>query len=167
MVDGPIDRVQQQWRQERPDLDTSSIAIFGRIDRLSKVTHAEGKKWLETLGISSWEYEVLATLRRSGPEYQLAPRQLSDALLVSGSALTNRLDHLERAGLVQRQPDPADRRGLRIKLTRKGQEQADGLVEAYLMRENELLEPLTARERRSLGGLLRKLLMALEPTTSA
>ena len=163
MTDGPIDIVQQQWQRERPDLDTSSIAIFGRIDRVSKVAQAQGKKVLDQLDVSAWEYEVLATLRRSGPDYELTPRELSGALLVSGGALTNRLDHLERAGYVERRQDPSDRRSIRIRLTRKGHEAADELVDLYLGRENELLDSLNTREQRLLEGLLRKLLISLEP----
>lgn len=163
MPDGPIDIVQRQWQKERPDLDTSALAILGRIERLAKVTHAEGKKVLEQRDVSSWEYEVLATLRRSGPDYELTPRELGDELLLSGGALTNRLDHLELAGYVERQPDPSDRRAIKIRLTDKGRQTADRLVEVYLARETELLGSLSARERRLLEGLLRKLLIALEP----
>lgn len=163
MPEGPIDLVQQQWKRERPDLDASSIAIFGRIDRVSKVAHAEGRKALEQVDVSPWEYEVLATLRRSGPDYELAPRELGEALLVSGGALTNRLDHLELAGYLQRMPDPSDRRAIKIRLTDLGRETADKLVEVYFRREAELLDTLSARERRTLEGLLRKLLIALEP----
>ena len=163
MPEGPIDVVQQQWQRERPDLDTSPIAILGRIDRLSKVAQAEGKKVLARLDVSSWEYEVLATLRRSGPRYELTPRELGEALLVSGGALTNRLDHLELAGHVERRPDPTDRRAVRIRLTQKGRRTADTLVEVYLAREAVLLGVLNTRERRTLEGLLRKLLIALEP----
>jgi DNA-binding MarR family transcriptional regulator len=164
---GPIDHVQAQWQTARPELDTRSIAVFGRIDRLSKLAQAEGKKLLESLGTSPWEYEVLVTLRRAAPDFELAPRQLSEALLVSAGALTNRLDHLERAQLVERHPDPTDRRALRVRLTPRGRARADELVDAYLRRERALLDGLNARERRSLEGLLRKLLMTVEPVVTA
>jgi len=167
MIEGPIDIVQRQWQSERPDLDTSSIGILGRIDRVSKVAQAEGKKVLDALDVNGWEYEVLATLRRTGPDYELTPRDLSETLLVSGSALTNRLDHLERAGYVERRPDLEDRRSIRIRLTKKGHDSANQLVEAYLSREKELLGGLNNREQRTLEGLLRKLLISIEPLAGA
>lgn len=159
---GPIDVVLEQWRRERPDLDASPIGIFGRISRLARVVENSGKQLLRKCGLNPWEYEVLATLRRSGPTYQLAPRQLGKALLVSSGALTNRIDHLERAGLVERLPDPTDRRALLIRLTPEGRKRVDQIVDAYLAREHELLVPLSTRERRTAEDLLRKLLISIE-----
>ena len=160
----PIDAVQTQWRRERPDLDASPIGVFGRISRLARIVESEGKKLLRRFGLRQWEYEMLATLRRSGPELELTPTALGEALLVSSGALTNRIDHLERAGLVERRDHPKDRRALLVRLTPEGRTRADRVVEAYLRQERSLLEHLTQRERTSLEGLLRKLLIPLDPT---
>jgi DNA-binding MarR family transcriptional regulator len=76
--------------------------------------------------------------------------------------MTNRLDHLERSGDIERRSDPSDRRALRIRLTEKGRQRAEMTVEAYLRRERELLGALDACERQSLERLLRKLVVAAE-----
>jgi DNA-binding MarR family transcriptional regulator len=163
MPKGPIDVIKAQWREERPDLDTSSIGVSDRIDRLAKIIQGEAKKVLESLGTSPWEYEVLVALRRSGPDYELLPRELADALLVSSGALTNRLDHLEKARLIERRPNQSDRRSLRIRLTKKGAARADALVEVSLRRKRELFDALGPAERETLEKILQKLLIALEP----
>lgn len=159
-----IDLVMEQWRQERSDLDVSSIGVFGHISRLSRLVGLTEKKFLRQLGLEPWEYEVLAILRRSGPTYAVSPKEIGRASLVSSGALTNRLDHLEQAGLVERHPDPQDRRALIITLTAKGRERADQVVGVYLQQEEELLSPLSARERHTTADLLRKLLVFIEGT---
>ena len=163
---GPIDVVQEQWRTERPDLDSTSIGVFGRVSRLTRLVEARGKKLLRRLGLRPWEYDMLATLRRAGPTGGLTPTELSEALLVSSATLTNRLDQLERMGLIERQDHPDDRRALLVGLTDDGRSQADRAVEAYLKQELELLNALNARERKSLEGLLRKLLLSVEPSVA-
>jgi DNA-binding MarR family transcriptional regulator len=162
MLQGPIDSVRQQWKRELPDLDTSSLAVFGRIDRVAKTVRTQGKAALAELGVRPWEYEILATLRRSAPANELAPRELSAELVVSTGAMTNRLDHLERSGDIERSADPDDRRALRIRLTEKGRQRAERAVETYLRRERELLGALDAWERQSLERLLRKLVAATD-----
>lgn len=109
---------------------------------------------------------MLATLRRAGPDGGLTPTELSGALLVSSATLTNRLDQLERNGLVERKDHPGDRRALLIDLTDDGRAQVDRAVEACLGQERDLLDVLSARERRNLEGLLRKLLISLEPSAT-
>jgi DNA-binding MarR family transcriptional regulator len=162
---GPIDVVQEQWREQRPDLDPSPIGVFGRVTRLTRLVESKGKKLLRSIGLQPWEYEMLATLRRSSPASGLTPTELADALLVSSGTLTNRIDQLERAGLVERHDHPEDRRALLVKLTDEGRAQVDRAVKQYLRQEHELLDSLTLRERRSLEGLLRKLLISLEPSS--
>ena len=163
---GPIDVVQEQWRTQRPDLDPTPIGVFGRASRLTRLVEARGKKLLRRLGLRPWEYEMLATLRRAGPAGGLTPTELSEALLVSSATLTNRLDQLERTGLIERQDHPDDRRALLVGLTNDGRQQADRAVEAYLSQERELLNALNVRERKSLEGLLRKLLLSVEPAVT-
>lgn len=164
---GPIDVVQQEWRKERPDLDPTPIGVFGRTSRVTRLVESQGKKLLRKLGLRPWEYEVLATLRRTNPDAGLTPTELGEALLASSATLTNRIDQLERAGLVERRNHPDDRRALLVRLTDEGRTQVDRAVEAYLEKEQELLETLTIRERKSLEGLLRKLLISLDPSVSA
>lgn len=162
MKRGPIDIALEQWRRERPDLDFSPIGVWGHVTRVSRIVRAAEKRILGQFDIETWEFEVLSTLRRSGPTYQLAPKQLGQAALVSSGALTNRIDHLERAGLVERHPDPHDRRGLLIQLTAKGKARVDEILEDYLAAQAQLLHVFASSERRTAENLFRKLLISLE-----
>jgi DNA-binding MarR family transcriptional regulator len=82
-------------------------------------------------------------------------------MMLTSSGTTKRLDHLERAGLIERTPDPADRRGVLIALTPKGREVIDEVTEAHLANERRLLGALSNAEQRKLAELLRKLRLGL------
>jgi DNA-binding MarR family transcriptional regulator len=112
-------------------------------------------------GLEPGWHDVLATLRRTGAPFRLRPTDLMDALMLTSSGTTKRLDRLERAGLIAREPDPTDRRGTLIALTEKGRELIDGVTAAHLANEERLLAALAADEREQLAGLLRKLLLGL------
>src|SRR4051794_19896064 len=157
-----VDRIVAQWARERPDLSTDAMAAFGRIYRLAKVLGDRQEKVYAALGINRGEFDVLATLRRGGEPFQLAPKALSESLMLTTGGMTGRLDRLERAGLVTRSPDPADRRGLVITLTPHGREVIDEAVVAGLDAQREVLERLPETSRRRLSTLLRDLLAAAE-----
>lgn len=116
----PVDAIIEQWATVRPDLDTGAMEVFGRISRLARAMSDRMEKAYATLGIGRGEFDVLATLRRSGEPYTLSPRQLSATLMLTTGGMTGRLDKLERAALLRRSPDPHDRRGLQVTLTEKG-----------------------------------------------
>jgi DNA-binding MarR family transcriptional regulator len=150
-----------QWRRERPDLDPSPMALLGR---LAEAAHVIARDRLNPLfarfGLQPGEFDVLATLRRSGAPFVLTPTQLYEATMVSSGGMTNRLDRLERAGLIERRPDPGDRRGVLVALTGAGRVLIDEAVTAHVANEHDLLAPLGAGEREMLGRLLGKLLAA-------
>ena len=155
-----IDRIVEQWNQERPDLDHSPTETLQRITRLSLL---QGVSFAEVFGryeISFGEYLVLAALRRAGPPYQMNPTSLFNSVILSSGAMTKRLDRLEEMGLVERQPDPNDRRGRLVVLTERGRELVDAAVADHLENEQALLGALDAGEREKLAGLLRKLLLS-------
>ncbi len=102
-------------------------------------------------------------MRRTGPTYQLTPSELAATTMVTSGAITKRLDRLERAGLIERSPDPTDRRGTLIGLTDAGRELIDSVTGPHLANEARLLESLTAEERDQLAALLRKLSLGLPP----
>jgi DNA-binding MarR family transcriptional regulator len=83
--------------------------------------------------------------------------------MLTSSGTTKRLDRLERAGLIARQPDPADRRSTLIALTDAGRELVDTATAAHLANERRILAGLTAAEQGRLADLLRKLTLALPP----
>ncbi|WP_030758908.1 MarR family winged helix-turn-helix transcriptional regulator [Streptomyces griseus] len=157
----PVDAIAAQWAVVRPDLDTLPMAVFGRIYRLSAAMRAQVDKAYAPYGMALGEFDVLATLRRSGAPYTLSPRELTATLMITTGGMTGRLDKLEKAGLLTRSPDPNDRRGLRVTLTERGRELVDQAVGAGLERQREALEAgLTPEEARQLTDLLRKLLAA-------
>ncbi|WP_371652753.1 MULTISPECIES: MarR family winged helix-turn-helix transcriptional regulator [unclassified Streptomyces] len=157
----PVDAIAAQWAEVRPDLDTVPMAVYGRIYRISRAMGDRVEKVYKRFGISRGEFDVLATLRRSGEPYTLSPRQLSATLMLTTGGMTGRLDKLENAGLLSRSPDPNDRRGLRVTLSDKGRELVDESVTAGLEMQHEVLDGvLDAAEAEQLNGLLRKLLSA-------
>ncbi|MFF4185721.1 MarR family winged helix-turn-helix transcriptional regulator [Streptomyces sp. NPDC001691] len=156
-----VDAITAQWAAVRPDLDTVPMAVYGRIYRIARAMGDRMEKEYATFGIGRGEFDVLATLRRSGDPYTLSPRQLSATLMLTTGGMTGRLDKLEKAGLLRRSPDPHDRRGLRVSLTEKGLSLVDASVTAGLAAQTSVLaSALSPAEADQLSGLLRKLLAA-------
>jgi DNA-binding MarR family transcriptional regulator len=148
-----VDEILDQWRRERPDLDCGPTAVFGRLNRLDRASNAAIEARLGEHGLSRGEFDVLATLRRSGEPYTLAPTALARWMMLSSAAMTNRVD---------RRPDPGDRRGLLVALTLDGMQVVDAAVADHVENERRLLEPLSEEEQQTLNALLRKLLLGLQ-----
>ncbi len=157
-----IDSLIKQWSRERPDLDASAMGVVGRILRLAARLQRRGEAILEPFNLTMWQFDVLATLRRAGKPFRLSPTQLMHAVMLYSGAMTNRIDRLETAGLVKREPDSSDRRGLQIALTSKGLELINRAIEARLQDAEDVVQLLNHRDRQSLGPLLRKLLGEIE-----
>jgi DNA-binding MarR family transcriptional regulator len=158
-----VDLILEQWRRERPDLDSSAIGIVGRISRLARELEQRLEPVYREHGLEPGWHDVLATLRRTGPPYRLRPSELTSASMLTSSGTTKRLDRLEQAGLIARAPDPDDRRGTLISLTPAGRELIDALTDAHLANERRLLDALSEADRRRLADLLRKLQLGLPP----
>ena len=156
-----VDVIIEEWRRERPDLDASPIGVIGRVSRLARELEQRLEVVYREHGLEPGWHDVLATLRRTGPPYQLRPTAFASTLMLTSSGTTKRLDRLEQAGLIERAPDPDDRRGTLISLTPKGRELIDRVSDAHLANEARLLASLTAAERKQLATLLRKLRLGL------
>lgn len=170
MLEDEIDRIVGQWNQERPDVDVSPTHVLQRITRLSLLQEVSFARVLSRHGLTWGEYLVLAALRRSGTPYRMNPTTLYESVILSSGGMTKRLDGLERAGLVERLPDPTDRRGRLVGLTDRGREVVDAALLDHLENEQRLLGALDPEEREQLAGLLRKLLVSppireLDPAT--
>src|SRR5215470_19295129 len=151
-----------QWARERPDLPALPMAVFGRLsDAAERVMRDHMNPLFAEAGLQPGEFDVLATLRRSGAPYMLSPTRLYEAAMISSGGMTNRLDRLERAGLVERRPDPNDRRGKLIALTDAGRRLIDETVGRHVANETRLLSALTKAEQETLDALLKKLIAAL------
>lgn len=157
-----VGEILEQWRNQRPDLDASSVGVFGRITLIERRKASALRDVHRRHGIDAAEYDILAALRRSGPPHALTPTGLSRGVLVTSATMTERLDRLERRGLVRRTRSDRDRRSVSVELTAEGREVIDGAVVDLLSAEAGLLEGLTVKDRRDLAKLLAKLSSHLE-----
>ena len=157
-----VDRLLAQWHEERPDVDVSPIGVVGRLSRAARVLERGLAREVGRHGLQGWEFDILATLRRSGAPYELTAGALAGSAMVTSGAITNRIDRLVARGLVTREVDPANRRTVRIGLTRQGRHLVDKVLPLHVANEASLLEPLSPAEQQRLAALLRKLLAAHE-----
>ncbi|GAB4210750.1 MAG: MarR family transcriptional regulator [Synechococcales cyanobacterium] len=157
-----VDLILQQWKKERPDLDVSPMGVIGRIGRLSKHLEKKLQETFSDFDLNGGEFDVLATLRRSGQPYQLSPTELFQTMMVSSGTMTHRVDRLEQTGLVERIPDPSDRRGTLIRLTDKGFAVIEKAVEAHVANLHRILIVFNEEERQILARLLSKFLASFE-----
>lgn len=152
----------EQWARERPDLPVLPMFIFWRLlDAAEAVMRDHMNPLFAEAGLQPGEFDVLATLRRAGAPYMLSPTRLYEAVMISSGGMTNRLDRLERAGLVERRADPTDRRGKLIALTSAGKRVIDETIGRHVANEERLLSVLTSAEQEKLNVLLRKLIAGL------
>jgi DNA-binding MarR family transcriptional regulator len=157
-----VDRVRAQWRDARPDLDTRPMAIVARVGRTASYFDHAVNAHLGEHGLNRGAWDVLASLRREGPPYELSPTELYRGLMRTSGAMTNRLHRLEAAGLIERRPDPEDGRGVVVRLTERGRAVVDELAPLHLDNERQLLSALSDEELGALETLLRKLLREIE-----
>jgi DNA-binding MarR family transcriptional regulator len=150
------------WHAERPGLDVSPVAIFGRITRIERHQAAALRQVWRRHHIDSGEYDVLAALARSGPGHRLTPTELYRSVLVTSATMTERLDRLEKRKLIQRRPASRDRRSVLVQLTPAGRAAFDQAHPDLLATEAALLRGLTPRDRTALASLLTKLAASLE-----
>jgi len=154
---GPMDGILAQWRRERPDIDPSPMAVCGEIWRAGERLRQAVVANVAEAELDMAGFDVLLTLRRNGRKQALSPSALAKDMMLSTSAMTNRLDRLETRGLIVRRTDPEDRRGLQIALTDAGFELIDGLVASHVETEERMLAALDPAERSMLRALLGKI----------
>lgn len=157
-----IDAVIADWALERPDLDVSPIAVIARVGRLAAHLGVAVDATLAEFGLNRGSFEVLATLRRAGPPYRRPLHALVAAQAVTPGSMSVRIDRLESLGLVRREPDPDDGRGVLVALTPTGLVAFDAAAPAHLANEARLLAPLAPTERAALADLLRRSLLLFE-----
>ncbi|MEO6998573.1 MAG: MarR family transcriptional regulator [Terracoccus sp.] len=157
-----VDEIVSAWRRERPDLDVSPLEVLSRVSRLARrLDLARGSAFAEHL-LEGWAFDVLSALRRAGEPYELSPGALVQQTLVTSGTMTNRVDRLERRGLVGRRPDPGDRRGVLVRLTTAGRDVVDAAMADLIEQEKSLLSQLPTADQASLAALLRAMLVPLE-----
>ena len=160
-MDDEVDLLVAAWRRERADLDLAPVEVFSRIGRLARLLDRARRQAFTAHRIEPWEFDVLAALRRAGAPYELSPGRLLHETLVTSGTMTNRVDRLAERGLVARLPDPADRRGVLVRLTADGRTTVDAAFEELLAQERTLLAALPAAHRATLAALLKTLMTPL------
>jgi DNA-binding MarR family transcriptional regulator len=152
-----VDRLIEAWRRERPDLDVAPMEVLSRVSRLARHLDRARSQAFAAHGLESWEFDVLAALRRAGTPYQLSPGRLLKETLVTSGTMTNRVDRLTARGLVERLPDPADRRGVLVQLTESGRDSVDAAMADLLAHERNLLGSISERDQAKIARVLREL----------
>jgi len=151
-----------QWAGERPDLDTAPMVLLGRLGEAALIIARDRLNPLfARFGLQPGEFDVLATLRRSGKPHVLTPTDLYEAAMISSGSMTNRIDRLEKAGLVERRPNPADKRGMLVALTTAGLDLIEGAVTAHVANQHAIVSGLSVQEQNELSTMLAKLLAML------
>jgi DNA-binding MarR family transcriptional regulator len=159
-----VDHIVEAWRRERPDVDVTALGQLARLFRTAHLADAALSEPLGQHGLQPGWFDLLAALRRAGRPYELNPTQLMRTTMLSSGGMTKRLDRLVEAGLVDRRPDPDDRRGTLVRLTAQGRRAIDAALETHAANEESLLSTLEPAERELLDELLRKLLQSLSAT---
>ncbi|MBB1272365.1 MarR family transcriptional regulator [Psychromonas sp. SR45-3] len=153
-----VDGILQQWKQIKPELDCSSMGVVGRLRRVDN----QWKQQLDTVfkkqEMSSIEFDILATLRRS--QIPLTPTELYKTLMLSSGAMSTRIEMLVKRGLIERVYSEQDRRSCKVMLTDQGITIIDLALHAHLENMDNLLKPLNNDEKNQLAALLKKLLLA-------
>ena len=157
-----VDANLEIWSRELPELDLETEGIVERIHKLERLVDRAMQETLDAFDMSHGEWKVLANLRRAGPPYRGKPGKLAARLDLSSGAMTNRLDNMERRGLIRRLDDPDDRRGVIVELTHEGKAFWDATVAAQAEKESLVDSVLGEREKRELNDLLRRLMRAFE-----
>ena len=158
-----VDGVVAAWQRERPDIDTTPMQVWSRVARLGQLLDASRARAFANQDVQAWEFDVLAALRREGSPYELSPGALIHQTLSTSGTMTNRIDRLAARGMVERRPDPRDRRGVRVRLTPGGMAAVEGAIADLVAHEHRLLEVLTKDEADVAADLLRRLLVPFEP----
>jgi len=157
-----VDAILEQWGRERPDLDVSPMGPIGRLKRCTVLMEQRLEAGFAQFSLSVWEFDMLATLRRSVAPYRLSPTDLFSMLMVTSGTMTHRIKRLEEKGWVARVPNDQDARSSLVQLTDKGLALVDRAVEAHVDNERELLSVLPADVVSALNSHLTYLLRALE-----
>ncbi|WP_353065245.1 MarR family winged helix-turn-helix transcriptional regulator [Arcanobacterium hippocoleae] len=157
-----VDHIVAAWEQQRPDFDARPLAVFSRLLRLGRFVEQIRRSIFGKYSLETWEFEMLAALRRTGAPHQLTAGQLMNETLVTSGTITNRIDQMEKHGYVVRNRDEKDRRVVYVKATAAGIAAIDAAMSALLAVQHELLAHFSADEEAELRAGIKKLLEVVE-----
>mgnify|MGYP003628035230 CR=1 FL=1 len=167
LVQDTTDAMLDQWKLERPELDTSGMAVVLRVLQASGAFSERLKRLLEPSNLTPWEFDVLSALRRVGKPWGVPSKDLCESAMLTSGAMSNRIDRLEERGLVKRRPNPLDRRSTMVHLTRKGLARVDRVIGLRMEDAVESVQSLRSKDRAELARLLRLVVLGLEDEVSS
>jgi DNA-binding MarR family transcriptional regulator len=157
-----VDRLVASWRGKRPDLDFAPVEAISRLARVRRhIGDGLEVVFLEH-GLTGPSFAVLVTLARLSRPSGVSQRRLMDELALTSGTMSVRIDRLESQGLVERHPDPGDKRNTFVRLTDTGRELFERVTPKHLDNERRLLAALDPAEQARLAELLAKLLVEFE-----
>jgi DNA-binding MarR family transcriptional regulator len=166
-----VDALVEAWSRERPDLDVTPMRVLSRVTRLARHLDRQRAAAFSAHGLETWEFDVLAALRRAGEPNRLSPGQLLRETMVTSGTMTNRVDRLAARGLVERDLHPDDKRGVLVRLTEEGRVAVDAALADLLAAERALLAGMAEDDQHQLAQTLRRLLVVYtevaEPTPAS
>lgn len=157
-----VDCLVAQWETELPEERFGALAVMSRLARYLRLANRDIVENLERFGFQESQFNLLCALRRSGEPFQLSPKELATSMLLTSSTMTNLLDQVENAGLVTRERDPRDRRGLLVRLTPEGCRRVEEALSSHLRLCEQLLQPLDDTRRDALADALRSLIVSID-----
>ncbi|WDE97046.1 MarR family transcriptional regulator [Lentisphaera profundi] len=157
-----VDLIIKQWKQERPELELSGMETIGRLKRCTHLVLPRLEEAFSDFDLAKWEFDVLATLRRSGKPYSLVPTTLFSSLMISSGTMTHRIKRLEAKGLIERRENIKDARSKFVKLTTLGLELINQAVASHVENERQILAKLSDSQLKEIDSALKVLLSALE-----
>ena len=157
-----VDAIKRQWQTERPDLSLDAMGIFGRLKRCSMLMTDRLDNTFAKFDLNYWEFDVLATLRRSGAPYTLAPTELFSIMMITSGTMTHRMKRLEARGLIERLPNPDDARSQLVKLSQTGFDIINKTATAHVDNMENMLSGMGDTQKKELDSKLTELLAIFE-----
>lgn len=157
-----VDAIKRQWQTERPDLSLDAMGIFGRLKRCSMLMTDRLDNTFAKFDLNYWEFDVLATLRRSGAPYTLAPTELFSIMMITSGTMTHRMKRLEARGLIERLPNPDDARSQLVKLSQTGFDIINKTATAHVDNMENMLSGMSDTQKKELDIKLTELLAIFE-----
>jgi len=158
------ERIAEQWRRERPDIDPSPMVPLGHLSQAAQLLSERLGAVFRRHGLGRGGFDVLASLRRAGAPYALTPTALWSQLMLTSGTMTSRLDRLEKNGFITREPSLQDRRAVIVRLTQKGLATVDAAVVDHVANERRILSVFSPQEVEQLSQLLARLIVSLGTT---
>jgi DNA-binding MarR family transcriptional regulator len=153
-----VDVLVAAWSSRLPGVDVTPLEVMSRLRRVSLRLARIRSGAFATAGLTSWQFDVLAALRRSEEPHELSPAQLIQRTMISSAAMTNRISHLVESGYVERSSNPRDGRGVLVRLTEEGRVRVDAAMTELIRREALALSVLSPEDIAALTAALKPLM---------